>query len=96
MPYRGRRRRAERHRLRDIAARHWTASPPGAGDSETTGPRRRPPWPSPPREADETQRQATQAAVHAATHAWGWQNKSENPSATAQAPRLIIEWTADL
>jgi len=26
----------------------------------------------------------------------GWQNKSPNADVTGQAPRLIIEWTADL
>jgi Golgi phosphoprotein 3 (GPP34) len=56
MLYRGRRRRAERRRLRDIAAGHWTASQPGLGDSETTGPA-----------VGQAAMQATQAAVSAAS-----------------------------
>lgn len=53
MLYRGRRQRAERRRLRDIAAGHWTASLPEAGQAA--------------RETDEAQRKATQAAVSAAS-----------------------------
>src|SRR5215472_13256341 len=69
MLYRGRRGRAECRRLRDIAAGHWTASPPGAGDSVTTGPAAGPAalqatMAQPAREA---QRKATQAAVSAAS-----------------------------
>ncbi|MBO0816452.1 MAG: GPP34 family phosphoprotein [Actinobacteria bacterium] len=38
MRYRGWRRRAERRRLREIAAGHWTVTPPDAGDALPTGP----------------------------------------------------------
>lgn len=54
--YRGRRARAERRRLRDIAAGHWTASLPGVSDSVTTG-----------SAAGQAAMQATQAAVSAAS-----------------------------
>jgi hypothetical protein len=72
MLYRGRRGRAERRRLRDIAAGHWTASPPGAGDSVTTGPAvgqaaLQATMAQSAREAYEGQRKAAQAAVGAAS-----------------------------
>ncbi|MBO0814157.1 MAG: GPP34 family phosphoprotein [Actinobacteria bacterium] len=72
MLYRGRRRGAERRRLRDIASGHWMASLPGADDSVTTGPAAsqaalQATMAQSARKADEAQRMATQAAVGAAS-----------------------------
>src|SRR5262249_23269827 len=37
-----------------------------------------------------------QGQDHGAGASGAWQNKAENPGPADQAPRLVIEWTADL